>query len=57
LLARDDRFWSWIGHERRLHFAEAARSALAAEAAENPKSGAWAVVERVRLPARVQNSG
>ena len=53
LLAHDDRFWSLIGHQRRLHFAEAARSALAAEAAELPSSGAWAVVERAPgCPAR-----
>ena len=53
LLAHDDRFWSLIGHRRRLPFAEAARSALAAEAAEPPSSGAWAAVERARRPARV----
>lgn len=53
LLAHDDRFWSLIGHEQRLPFAEAARSALAAETAETPASGAWAVVERVRRAARV----
>ncbi len=53
LLARDDRFWSLIGHPHRLHFAEAAQVALAAEAAENPRSGAWAAVERVRLAGRV----
>jgi uncharacterized protein YbjT (DUF2867 family) len=51
LLAHDDRFWSLIGHRQRMHFAEAARAALAAEAAETPTSGAWAVVERARRPA------
>jgi nucleoside-diphosphate-sugar epimerase len=41
-------FWSLIGHERRLRFAEAGRRALAAEAAEHPMTGAWAAVERAR---------
>jgi uncharacterized protein YbjT (DUF2867 family) len=53
LLAHDDRFWSLIGHERRLHFAEAARSALAAE---NRTTGAWGVVERARWPPIVKPS-
>lgn len=57
LLAHDDRFWSLIGHERRLHFAQAARSALAAEAAEHPTRGAWAAIERARGAAGVQVSG
>jgi hypothetical protein len=49
LLAHDDRFWSLIGHERRVPFAEAGRRALAAEAAEHhPMRGAWAAVERAR---------
>jgi uncharacterized protein YbjT (DUF2867 family) len=57
LLARDDRFWSLIDHGRRLHFVEAARRALAAEAAESPMTGAWGVVERARRPAVVQAPG
>ena len=54
LLAHDDRFWSLIGHQQRLHFAEAARGALAAEAAETPARGVWGVVERARRPASVR---
>jgi uncharacterized protein YbjT (DUF2867 family) len=57
LLARDDRFWSLIDHGRRLPFAEAARRALAAEAAERPVTGAWGAVERARRPAIVPASG
>jgi uncharacterized protein YbjT (DUF2867 family) len=48
LLAHDDRFWSLIGQEKRLPFAEAGRRALAAEAAEHPMTGGWAAVERAR---------
>jgi len=57
LLAHDDRFWALIGHEQRLPFAQAARLALAAERAENPASGVWAMVERARRPARVPAPG
>jgi uncharacterized protein YbjT (DUF2867 family) len=48
LLAHDEGFWSLIGHERRLSFAEAARLALAAESAATPMTGPWAAVERAR---------
>lgn len=44
LLARDDRFWSQIGHIHRLSFGEAASRALAAEA---PARGVWGFVERL----------
>jgi len=57
LLAHDDRFWSLIGHPQRRHFAEAARAALAAEAAETPTSGVWAALERARRPATSQSPG
>ena len=57
LLAHDDRFWSLIGHERRLSFAEAARRALASEAAEAPATGGWGVVERARRPAILRVPG
>jgi uncharacterized protein YbjT (DUF2867 family) len=52
LLAHDDRFWTLIGHERRLPFAEAGRRALAAESAQHPMTGPWAAVERARRLAR-----
>jgi len=54
LLAHDDRIWPLIGHERRLHFAEAARRALAAESSEHPMRGPWGAVERARRPAIVR---
>jgi uncharacterized protein YbjT (DUF2867 family) len=59
LLAHDHRFWALIGHQRRQHFAEAARGALAAEAAGAPprKRGPWDVVERARRPAMGRASG
>jgi hypothetical protein len=57
LLAHDDRFWSLIGHQRRLDFAEAARRAPVAEAAENPVTGAWGAVERARRPAIARARG
>jgi uncharacterized protein YbjT (DUF2867 family) len=48
LLARDDAFWSRIGHPRRASFDEAARQALAAERGARPARGPWALVERAR---------
>ncbi len=57
LLAHDDRFWSLIGHGRRRSFAEAARLALAAEAADAPARGGWALVERARRPAIARAPG
>ena len=39
LLAQDDRFWQLIGHPHRLTFAEAARLALDAERARQPRAG------------------
>jgi uncharacterized protein YbjT (DUF2867 family) len=57
LLAHDDHFWSLIGHQRRLPFAEAARRALAAEAGETPMTGAWGLVERARRPAITRTPG
>jgi len=47
LLARDDSFWSLVGHEQRLGFREAAARALAAERAAAPVRGAWGTVERL----------
>ncbi|MCS6801509.1 MAG: NAD(P)H-binding protein [Chloroflexota bacterium] len=37
LLARDDRYWSLIGHPHRLPFEEAARRAIAAEGPRRPR--------------------
>jgi uncharacterized protein YbjT (DUF2867 family) len=48
LLARDDRFWTLIGHSQRLSFAAAAELALAAERGDDRVSGTWGAVERVR---------
>ena len=48
LLARDDHFWTLIGHPRRMSFAEAARRALEAERGDRRVPGAWGAVERVR---------
>ena len=57
LLSRDDRFWKWIGHERRLPYREAARRAVEAERREGrPMGGAWGAVERV-LARRTHASG
>jgi uncharacterized protein YbjT (DUF2867 family) len=56
LLARDDSFWSLIGHPRRLSFAEAARQALAAEVGDRPVAGAWGKVERLRRATAVWTS-
>jgi uncharacterized protein YbjT (DUF2867 family) len=44
ILARDDRYWTLIGHHRRLSFAEAAGLAVAAEA-DDPPGGPWAEAE------------
>jgi uncharacterized protein YbjT (DUF2867 family) len=49
LLARDDDYWTLIGHNRRLSFAEAARRALAIEAAHvAAPAGPWGRLERMR---------
>ena len=48
LLARDDRFWTLIGHSQRLSFAAAAELALAAERGDDRISGTWGAIERVR---------
>ena len=47
LLARDDRYWTLIGHARRTVFREAARRALVAERVEGEVPGAWGLVERM----------
>jgi hypothetical protein len=46
VLAEGEGLWPLIGYGPRLPFAEAARRALAAEAAEVP--GAWGTLERLR---------
>jgi uncharacterized protein YbjT (DUF2867 family) len=46
LVARDDRYWSAIGHGRRLRFAQAAAAALAAESGA-PRRGLGGNLERV----------
>ena len=51
LLARDERFWSLIGHSARLSFDEAARRALAAEQRDGPIAGPWGALERALAPA------
>jgi uncharacterized protein YbjT (DUF2867 family) len=48
LLARDDRFWTLIGHPRRLSFAEAAKLALEAEHGDSRIRGTWGAIERAR---------
>jgi uncharacterized protein YbjT (DUF2867 family) len=48
MLARDDTFWSRIGHPGLLSFSEAARRALAAESAHGPVPGRWGRIERAR---------
>jgi len=48
LLARDDRFWPLIDHPNRLTFGAAARVALDAERCQEPSSGPWGAIERVR---------
>lgn len=45
LLARDEGYWSLIGHGPRLSFAEAARRALASQGPA-PASGLWSTIER-----------
>lgn len=52
LLARDDHFWTLIGHPRRLSFAEAARLALDAERGASDARGLWGALERARGRAR-----
>jgi uncharacterized protein YbjT (DUF2867 family) len=48
LLARDDRYWTLIGHSKRRSFAEAAELALEAERGDRRVSGTWGAIERVR---------
>ncbi|HEX2660869.1 MAG TPA: NAD(P)H-binding protein [Polyangia bacterium] len=48
LLAKDEGFWSVIGHHRRLTFGEAALRALAAERDDGAIAGPWGAIERVR---------
>jgi uncharacterized protein YbjT (DUF2867 family) len=48
LLARDDRFWSLVGHPDRLTFAEAATRALEAERPDGASPGIWGGIERIR---------
>jgi uncharacterized protein YbjT (DUF2867 family) len=47
LLARDDRYWGLIGHERRMPFREAARRALAEDPAGGSMSGPERMLEAV----------
>lgn len=47
LIAHDDRFWTRIGHTRRIPFGEAARQTLEAERADPPSGVFWPVVERL----------
>jgi uncharacterized protein YbjT (DUF2867 family) len=47
LIARDDRFWSLIGHEERLSFDEAARRTIEEELAGPPIRGFWGLMERI----------
>jgi len=47
LLARDDRFWSLIGHRNRLSFADAALRAIAEEQRHGRVTGPWGLVEQV----------
>lgn len=51
LLARDDTYWHLIEHPCRMAFAEAARAALQAEAAQSHVGGAWGFFERLRSKA------
>lgn len=46
LIAKDDRFWSAIGHRDLMRFEAAAAAALAEERAEGPVPGVWGAVER-----------
>lgn len=46
LLARDDHYWTLIGHPQRQRFADAAHAALAREEREGPIPGLWGAVER-----------
>jgi len=46
LIARDDRFWTLVGHRQRLDFAAAAQRAIALEGHDRPAGGAWGAVER-----------
>lgn len=48
LLGRDDRFWQLIDHPNRLSFAEAVEVALVAERRQQPATGTWGTIERVR---------
>lgn len=48
LLARDGSYWQLIDHLSLQPFAEAARTALAAEQAEGKMKGAWGIFERLR---------
>jgi len=47
LIAHDDRFWTRIGHTRRIPFVEAARQALDAERTDPPSGVFWPIVERL----------
>lgn len=48
LLARDDRFWTLVGHPRRLTFAEGAKRALDEERPHGTSPGIWGGIERMR---------
>lgn len=57
LLAHDDRFWTLIGHTRRVNFDEAARRAVADELSHGPVAGVWGVVERMLTRATPKRNG
>ena len=54
LIAKDDRFWSLIGHPARQTFDEAVREALEVERAGPPLRGAWAWIEGALLKAALR---
>ncbi len=55
LIARDDRFWSLIGHAERQSFEHAVRAALEDERARQPLRGAWAWIERALVQIKTPN--
>jgi hypothetical protein len=66
LLARDDQFWSLVGHTHLQKFAAAAQAALEAEGRSDgflpPIRGFWAAVENLHrrtrgLPSRAARAG